>query len=133
MVQLYKIFDIYMVYYSSKYIFGVLDSFSIFRGCYKKIFLQNYKILNDLCRIISGFFHEVRVKRKRKIIMYSNTSEYTFCTSTSINGGVDIWLKIFFYNDFAIKKATISGPIHPKIGVWQYPIVSYIINILLVS
>ena len=95
MVQLYKIFDIYMVYYSSKYIIGVLDSSSIFRGCYKKIFLQNYKILNDLCRIISEFFHEVRVKRKRKLIIYSNTSEYTFCTSTSINGGVDTWLKIF--------------------------------------
>ena len=104
MVQLYKIFDIYMVYYFSKYIFGVLYSFSIFRGCYKKFFPQNYKNLNDFCQNISGFFHEVRIKRKRKLIMYSNTSEYTFCTTTSINGGVDIWLKIFLKNDAAIKK-----------------------------
>ena len=66
MVQLYKIFDIYMVYYSPKYIFGVLNSSSIFKGCYKKIFLQNYKNLNDFCQNISGFFHESRGQAKAK-------------------------------------------------------------------
>ena len=45
-----------------------------------------FLIFRNWCRNISGFFHEVWVKRERKLITYSKTSKHTLSPSISIIG-----------------------------------------------